>query len=135
MFIVNTPGSWDHAFPQLLHADWHGWTYTDTYRTSNGTPVFAAPRNTLQLALRYDDQTCRGTLTGRHIYWHSDPSFNGRYSSMIWDLHLGATLLKRQHSSLELFFSGHDLFNSPYFQDEFTPSTGRWFEGGMRVRF
>jgi predicted acyltransferase len=30
MFIVNTPGSWDHAFPQLLHADWHGWTYTDT---------------------------------------------------------------------------------------------------------
>ena len=30
MFIVNTPGSWDHAFPQLLHADWNGWTYTDT---------------------------------------------------------------------------------------------------------
>ena len=30
MFIVNTPGSWDHAFPQLLHAEWNGWTYTDT---------------------------------------------------------------------------------------------------------
>ena len=30
MFIVNTPGSWEHAYTQLLHAEWHGWTYTDT---------------------------------------------------------------------------------------------------------
>jgi predicted acyltransferase len=30
MFIVNTPGTWEHAYPQLLHADWNGWTYTDT---------------------------------------------------------------------------------------------------------
>jgi predicted acyltransferase len=30
MFIVNTPGSWSHVYGQLLHADWHGWTYTDT---------------------------------------------------------------------------------------------------------
>ncbi len=30
MLVVNTPGSWDHVFPQLLHAEWNGWTYTDT---------------------------------------------------------------------------------------------------------
>ena len=30
MFVVNTPGSWDHVYPQLLHAEWNGWTYTDT---------------------------------------------------------------------------------------------------------
>jgi predicted acyltransferase len=30
MLVVNTPGTWSHAYPQLLHADWHGWTYTDT---------------------------------------------------------------------------------------------------------
>jgi predicted acyltransferase len=30
MLVVNTPGTWEHAFPQLLHADWNGWTYTDT---------------------------------------------------------------------------------------------------------
>jgi predicted acyltransferase len=30
MFVVNTPGTWEHAFPQLLHAEWNGWTYTDT---------------------------------------------------------------------------------------------------------
>jgi len=30
MFVVNTPGSWEHVFAPLLHAEWNGWTYTDT---------------------------------------------------------------------------------------------------------
>jgi len=30
MLVVNTPGTWDHVFPPLLHAEWNGWTYTDT---------------------------------------------------------------------------------------------------------
>lgn len=112
-----------------------GWTYTETTRTGSGTQVFGAPRHTVQLALRYDDNTYHGTLTGRHIYWNSDPAFNGKYRGLAWDLHLGAMLLKRENNSLELFFSGHNLFNTNQFQDELIPSTGRWFEGGMRVRF
>ena len=30
MLVVNTPGTWAHVYPPLLHAEWHGWTYTDT---------------------------------------------------------------------------------------------------------
>jgi predicted acyltransferase len=30
MLLVNTPGSWDHVYAPFLHAEWHGWTYTDT---------------------------------------------------------------------------------------------------------
>ena len=29
MIIVNTPGSWSHVYPPLLHAKWHGCTPTD----------------------------------------------------------------------------------------------------------
>jgi predicted acyltransferase len=29
MIIVNTPGSWSHVYPPLLHAKWHGTTATD----------------------------------------------------------------------------------------------------------
>jgi predicted acyltransferase len=29
MILVNTPGSWDYVYPQLLHAEWHGLTPTD----------------------------------------------------------------------------------------------------------
>ncbi len=29
MILVNNPGNWDHVYPQLLHAEWVGWTFTD----------------------------------------------------------------------------------------------------------
>ena len=29
MILVNNPGSWDHVYPPLLHAEWDGWTPTD----------------------------------------------------------------------------------------------------------
>lgn len=29
MILVNNPGSWDHVYAPLLHAEWHGWTPTD----------------------------------------------------------------------------------------------------------
>jgi predicted acyltransferase len=30
MVLVNNPGSWGSVYPPLLHAEWHGWTFTDT---------------------------------------------------------------------------------------------------------
>lgn len=29
MLLVNNPGSWSSVYPPLLHAEWHGWTFTD----------------------------------------------------------------------------------------------------------
>ena len=29
MILVNNPGNWSHVYPPLLHAHWHGWTFTD----------------------------------------------------------------------------------------------------------
>jgi vitamin B12 transporter len=113
-----------------------GYTFTDTTRTSDGAQVKDVPRHTLQLALRYDDHSVfRALLTGRHIWWNSDPSENGRYYGLIWDLHLGATLLKRENSSLELFVSGHNLFNNSQYLNQFYPNPGRWYDGGLKVSF
>src|SRR5215218_1614723 len=30
MLLVNNPGSWDHVYTPLDHAEWNGWTPTDT---------------------------------------------------------------------------------------------------------
>jgi predicted acyltransferase len=30
MIVVNDPGTWSAVYPPLLHAEWHGWTPTDT---------------------------------------------------------------------------------------------------------
>lgn len=115
-----------------------GWTFTDTTRSSDGSQIGGGvPRHTVQLSVRYDDKRYRAQLTGRHIDWNSniEPGFNGKYSGLVWDLHLGATLLKRENSSLELFFSGHNLFNNDQYWVDALPTTGRWFEGGVRVNF
>jgi predicted acyltransferase len=29
MILVNNPGTWSHIYPQLEHAEWNGWTFTD----------------------------------------------------------------------------------------------------------
>jgi predicted acyltransferase len=30
MVLVNNPGDWSNLYPQLAHASWNGWTFTDT---------------------------------------------------------------------------------------------------------
>lgn len=113
-----------------------GYTYTDTHRTIDGSQVTPdTARHTVQVALRYDDKTFRGWLNGRHISWNSPPEYNAKDGGFIWDMHLGATLLKRENSSLELFLSGHNLFNTPHYYRDLFPTTGRWFDGGIRVNF
>lgn len=113
-----------------------GYTFTDTTRSSDDSQVKGMARHTVQLALRYDDlRLLRGVLTGRHIWWNTDPASKGRYYGMIWDLHLGATIFKREKKSLELFFSGHNLFDNSQFTNQFFPTPGRWFEGGLKARF
>lgn len=112
-----------------------GWTYTDTHRTSDGTPVHDdKPTQTLKLALTYTDAMFRGTLTGRHIFWNNASDDNEK-NALIWDLHLGATLFQKENTALELFVSGRNLFNSRYYNRDVFPNVGRWFEGGMRVKF
>jgi vitamin B12 transporter len=115
-----------------------GYTFTDLTRTSDGSQVKSFARHTAKFLLRYDDQTYRAVLTGNHTFWNhiKEPiNFNGSYYGVLWDLHLGATLWKREDSSLELFFSGRNLFNGKQYADELQKNTGRWFEGGVRVRF
>ena len=29
MVLVNNPGDWGNLYPQLAHAPWNGWTFTD----------------------------------------------------------------------------------------------------------
>lgn len=112
-----------------------GWTYTDTHRTSDGSPVHDdKPSQTLKLALTYSDAVFRGTLTGRHIFWNNPSDYNEK-NALIWDLHLGATLYNKENTALELFVSGRNLFNSGYYNRDVFPNVGRWFEGGMRVKF
>ena len=113
-----------------------GWLYMDSTQAGTGATVYDVPRNTVHLSFHYDDHhLLRGTLTGRHIFWNGVPEYNGQYTGMVWDLFLGATLVKRSDFDFEVFFSGHNLFDTKQFSDEAIPNTGRWVEGGIKVSF
>jgi predicted acyltransferase len=54
MIVVNDPGTWSAVYPPLLHADWNGWTYTDTI-----FPFFLFVAG-VSLALSYASSRARG---------------------------------------------------------------------------
>jgi len=112
-----------------------GYTFTDLTRSTDGSQVKSFARHTVKILLRYDDQTYRAALTGNHTYWNHVEGYNGSYYGVLWDLHLGAKVWKHENNSVELFLSGRNLFNGKQYPDETQPNTGRWFEGGVRLRF
>jgi predicted acyltransferase len=56
MVLVNTPGTGEHVYPPLRHAEWHGWTITDVVFPSFvwivGVAITLARRPTMGRALQ-----------------------------------------------------------------------------------
>lgn len=64
MILVNNPGTWSAVYPPLLHAEWSGWTYTDTI-----FPFFlfvSGVAMALSFARRREEGAARGALL-RHL--------------------------------------------------------------------
>jgi vitamin B12 transporter len=113
-----------------------GYSYVNARRSSDNSVVLDVPTHTVHLGLHYDDHKyLKGVLTGRHIFWNGEPIRNGKYSGMLWDLHLNATPFRSDLNRLELFFSLHNIFNGSQYLDEIYRNNGRWAEGGVRFRF
>lgn len=62
MVLVNTPGDGDHVYAPLQHAEWHGWTLTDTVFPSFAWIVGVAI--TLSLGRRLESGAPRRNLVG-----------------------------------------------------------------------
>jgi len=60
MILVNNPGSWKDVYAPLLHAEWHGWTFTDIIFPSFLWIVGAAM--TLSFSKRLERGDSRGRL-------------------------------------------------------------------------
>lgn len=60
MILVNNPGTWSAVYPQLEHAPWHGWTFTDVIFPSFLWMVGVAM--TLSFAKRVERGDDRGRL-------------------------------------------------------------------------
>jgi len=113
-----------------------GYNYVDARRGTDDSVVKDIPPHTLHLGVRYDDQKrLQAVLLGRHLWWNAEPFRNGRYFGVVWDGQVNAAPWGRGLYQPELFLSLHNIFNTSQYLDEVYKNSGRWFEGGVRVRF
>ena len=63
MILVNDPGSWEHIYPPLEHAEWNGWTPTDLI-----FPFFLFIVG-VSMTLSFASRTARGATRGS-LAWH-----------------------------------------------------------------
>jgi len=115
-----------------------GYAFVDAKDRENDETIPLVARNTYDVGLQYDDRkSFRAALKGRYIQWHGEPADNGRYTAMIWDLHLSKKLFafKDERRELEAFFSAHNLFNGAQYPSFPFRNPRRWFEGGIRFYF
>jgi predicted acyltransferase len=63
MILVNDPGSWEHIYPPLEHAEWNGWTPTDLI-----FPFFLFIAG-VSMTLSFASRSARG-VTQRSLAWH-----------------------------------------------------------------
>jgi vitamin B12 transporter len=112
-----------------------GYTFIDARDGESHAILHGAPRHTVDVGIKYQDaRDFRALLTGRYIDWNSHER-NGKYGSVIWDLHLSKKFPYSEHGSLELFLSVRNLFNGDQYLLESYKNAGRWGEAGVRCTF
>lgn len=112
-----------------------GYVFTDAKNLQTDEKLPAVARHTWDVGLHYDDRTFRGALTGAYRWWNTPDYFGAEYNNFIWDLNLGWRFFRSDNTEAELFATGHNLFNGAQYHDEIFKNPGRWFEGGLRIKW
>ncbi|MEW6108390.1 MAG: TonB-dependent receptor [Nitrospirota bacterium] len=77
----------------------------------------------------------RAMLKGHYLWWHAPKFWEARYNGFILDFNIIKEILKMKGTSLEAFFTAHNILDSSSYNDTFTRNPHRWIEAGMRYRF
>jgi vitamin B12 transporter len=113
-----------------------GFTFTDIKDQEIHQVIKNLPRYTWDLGIDFNDSDIlHGSLRGHYIWWNADAEAGARYTAMIWDLNLSKRIMEKGDTSLEVFFTAHNLFNGAQYSFSLYPNPRRWFEGGLRLKF
>ncbi|WP_226373856.1 TonB-dependent receptor plug domain-containing protein [Citrifermentans bemidjiense] len=112
-----------------------GYTFIGATLGVNGPVIKGVPKHTVNIGLRYQDPShFRGELTGHYVDWN-EARQGGRYSDVIWDLHLRKEMHYGEKVSLEPFVSVRNLLNGHQYVYRVYQNPGRWIELGVRCNF
>ncbi|HYS43057.1 MAG TPA: TonB-dependent receptor, partial [Geobacteraceae bacterium] len=113
-----------------------GYTFVDATNLDTGDTLHDTPSQIVKLGLHYDDKrSLRGALLGRYVWFNASLPNNAKDKAVIWDLNLRKKVVEVHGTSLELFFSAHNIFNGAQYSEDFEKNARRWLEGGIRFDF
>jgi len=99
------------------------------------SPFSSRDNYSYQIAIKYDDRkSWLAQLLGTYIWWDL-PSGTGDYNHFVWDANVNRKFQLTAQTTLEAFFSIHNIFDVEYTTLLSQPNPGRWVEGGLKYRF
>jgi vitamin B12 transporter len=77
----------------------------------------------------------RAVLKGHYLWWNLPAYWEARYNGFIVDFNIIKDILKKKNTTLETFFTAHNLFNGSSYDDILLKNPNRWIEAGIRYIF
>ncbi|MFZ2199067.1 MAG: hypothetical protein WAV13_15115, partial [Thermodesulfovibrionales bacterium] len=113
-----------------------GATFTEIEDRNSGEKIKGFPTNTYDIGLRYDDKkSFSALLQGHYVWFNAEGTYDPKYSSFIFDLNMIKKLYKQNDTALEIFLTGHNIFNGSQYDNMFYKNARRWIEAGLRLKF
>ncbi len=113
-----------------------GFAFIDAKDRVTDERLYDVPRYTYDVGINYNDRrSFKASLTGHYIWWIADPDFGGEYNSFVWDANLAKSVRISGNSNIELFLTGHNIFNAAQYSFDLFKNPRRWIEAGARLNF
>jgi len=77
----------------------------------------------------------RAMLKGHYLWWNTPAYWEARYNGFIVDFNIIKDILKKKNTTLEAFFTAHNIFNGASYSDILLKNPNRWIEAGIRYKF
>lgn len=112
-----------------------GAAFMNAQDLDTGQTIQPMPQRTYDVGIQFEKDSLKAQLKGHYIYWNAPPSFNGKYDSMIVDLHITKELFTNHDQSLAIYADVHNIFNGSQYLFDVFRNPERWFEAGVRYAF
>ncbi len=91
---------------------------------------------TYNIGIAYDNPgVLKAELFGHYIWWDAKAYPDASYEDFIWNLNISRRIYTKENIGVDLFFTGHNIFNGDQYLVSANKNPKRWFEAGLKMNF
>lgn len=77
----------------------------------------------------------KAILKGHYMWWNEPAFWEAKYNGFVVDFNAAKEIFRSKSTTLEAFFTAHNIFNAFSYSDILSKNPRRWSEAGLRYRF